>query len=155
MNCTAQHSWPGSFCSCSYGGSSQTQQLSAFLSGYLCSSSWGRRKRRERLLMLAMHMTHVWHSSIFGSSGAAPTQQQELSVKIACRCVCSQAKCMMSLCQDLAPAAPFLTSSWRAACRGRAVEKHLPPQVCCCSDSELRANVSPQSPLACYCRVVQ
>lgn len=118
LNCTAQHSWPGSFCSCSNDGSSQTQQPPAFLSGYLCSSPWGRGKRQERLLVLAMHMTHIWHSSIFGSSAAAPSQQQEVSVKIACRCVCSQAKCMMSLCQDLSPAAPFLTGSWRAACRG-------------------------------------
>lgn len=33
------------------------------------------------------------------------------------------------------------------------MEKHLPPQVCCCSDSRLRANVSPQSLLACCCKV--
>lgn len=147
LNCTAQQSWPGSFCSCSYGGSSHTQQLPVFISGYLCSSPRGRGKRQERLPLLAMCMTHVWHCSIFGSSGAGPTQQQEISVKIAHWCVCSQAKCMMSLCQDPVPATSFLTSSWRTACRGQAVKKHLPLKVCCCSDSGLTANISPSGPV--------
>lgn len=90
-NTTAQHSWPGTFSNCIY--------LPAFLSGYLCSNPWGRGKRLGRLLVLTKHRTHVWHSTVFGSSGAALTSQQEISVKPACQCVCSQAKCRMPLCQ--------------------------------------------------------